>query len=304
MSALVPAHGAHGAIWPQPEHGEAQPAGAISNGALQPAFWSHQADRTDPSGPAQNTSTCSCSRATAAIVPPGLALPAGAMVKGLLQAELLRFWSHQVPRIEPSAAAQNTSTCSCSRATAATVLPGVAAPAARSRYQERPGLGDSLVDYQRLEPLSELVGRQPPGRCLRVPGLQHAEPQLAKRDRRDAPLKIGKPADLESCRPQADEHRGVGQRPLGHHHDKSSVVSVSAARNSSASPVVSGPSRASSWLISGAGSHCRRRDSGMILATGRLSLRTSISSPDSTRRSTSAVWLRRSRAGILLIRRM
>src|ERR1022692_2790227 len=40
--------------------------------------------------------------------------------------------------------------------------------------------------------------------------------------------------------------------------------------------------------------------SGMIFGTGRLSLRTSISSPASTRRSTSAVWLRRSRAGMAL----
>ena len=55
----------------------------------------------------------------------------------------------------------------------------------------------------------------------------------------------------------------------------------------------------SSLTTSAAGSHRCRRESGMILATGRLSFRTSISSPASTRRSTSAVWLRRSRAGIV-----
>src|ERR1700735_4362988 len=42
----------------------------------------------------------------------------------------------------------------------------------KPRYQQRPGLGDGLVDCQRLEPLSELVGRQPAGCCLRVLRLQ------------------------------------------------------------------------------------------------------------------------------------
>jgi hypothetical protein len=81
-------------------------------------------------------------------------------------------------------------------------------PAGRTkpRDQERPGLGDRLIHGQRLEPLSKLVGRQPPGCGLRVLGLQDAEPQLTQRDRRDTPLKIGEPAGIESRRLQADEH--------------------------------------------------------------------------------------------------
>ena len=75
---------------------------------------------------------------------------------------------------------------------------------AKRRHQQRPGLGDRLIDSQRLEPLSELIGRQPAGRGLRVSGLQHAQPQLTKRDRRDTRLKIGEPAGIESrCRAQA-----------------------------------------------------------------------------------------------------
>src|ERR1700683_3013260 len=54
---------------------------------------------------------------------------------------------------------------------------------AKPRYQQRPSLGDALIAGQPLEPLSELIGRQPTGRGLRVPGLQHAEPQLTKLDR-------------------------------------------------------------------------------------------------------------------------
>ena len=35
--------------------------------------------------------------------------------------------------------------------------------------------------------------------------LGHAEPQLTERDRRDTPLKIGEPTDVESGRIQADK---------------------------------------------------------------------------------------------------
>ena len=103
---------------------------------------------------------------------------------------------------------------------------------------------------------------------------------------------------------KADKYGRIRQRPLGSHQGRSAVVSVSVARNSSERPLVSGPRRTSSRPISDAGSHCRRRESGIIFATGRLSFKTSISSPASTRRKTSAVWLRRSRAGIALICRV
>ena len=115
------------------------------------------------------------------------------------------------------------------------------------------------------------------------------------------PLEILEATDIEPCSLKADKDGRICQRPLGDHQGRSSVVSARVARNSSDRPVVSGPSRASSRPISDAGSHCRRRESGMIFATGRLSLKTSISSPASTRRKTSAVWLRSSRAGMAAI---
>ncbi len=146
--------------------------------------------------------------------------------------------------------------------------------------------------------------RQSAGGGLRILSLQHAEPQLPQRYRRDTPLEILETTDIEPCSLKADKDGRICQRPLGDHQRRSPVVSVRVARNSSYRPVVSGPSRTSSRPISDAGSHCRRRESGMIFATGRLSLKTSISSPASTRRKTSAVWLRSSRAGMAVIRQV
>src|SRR5271166_4533399 len=169
--------------------------------------------------------------------------------------------------------------------------------------QERPNFGYRLVHGEGFEPLRKLIGRQSAGGGLRILSLQHAEPQLPQRYRRDAPLEILETTDVEPCSLKADKDGRICQRPSGDHQGRSSVVSVRVARNSSDRPVVSGPSRTSSRPISDAGSHCRRRESGMIFATGRLSLKTSISSPASTRRKTSAVWLRRSRAGMALMYR-
>ena len=115
------------------------------------------------------------------------------------------------------------------------------------------------------------------------------------------PLEILEATDIEPCSLKGDKDGRICQRPLGDHQGRSSVVSVRVTRNSSDGPVVSGPSRTSSPPISDAGSHCRRRESGMIFATGRSCLKTSISSPASTRRKTSAVWLRSSRAGMAAI---
>ena len=63
------------------------------------------------------------------MVAPGVVLAGGAMSKGWFQVALLIPWSHQVLRTEPSGPAQNTSTCSCSLAAAATAVPGAALPA-------------------------------------------------------------------------------------------------------------------------------------------------------------------------------
>ena len=167
--------------------------------------------------------------------------------------------------------------------------------------QERPDFGHRLVHGKGFEPLRKLVGRQSAGGGLGILSLQHAQPQLPQRYRRDTPLEILETTDIEPCSLKADKDGRIRQRPLGDHQGRSPVVSVRVARNSSDRPVVSGPSRTSSWPISDAGSHCRRRESGMIFATGRLSLKTSISSPASTRRKTSAVWLRSSRAGMAAI---
>ena len=167
--------------------------------------------------------------------------------------------------------------------------------------QECPNFGHRLVHGEGFEPLRKLVSRQSAGGGLGILSLQHAEPQLPQRYRRDTPLEIPETTDIEPCSLKADKDGRICQRPLGDHQGRSSVVSVRVARNSSDRPVVSGPSRTSSWPISDAGSHCRRRESGMIFATGWLSLKTSISSPASTRRKTSAVWLRSSRAGMAAI---
>ena len=170
--------------------------------------------------------------------------------------------------------------------------------------QECPNFGYRLVHGKGFEPLRKLVSRQSTGGGLRILCLQHAKPQLPQRYRRDTPLEILETTDIEPYSLKTDKDRRIRQRPLQDHQGRSSVVSVRVARNSSDRPVVSGPSRTSSRPISDAGSHCRRRESGMIFATGRLSLNTSISSPASTRRKTSAVWLRSSRAGMAVMRRV
>ena len=82
------------------------------------------------------------------------------------------------------------------------------------------------------------------------------------------PLEILETTDIEPCSLKADKDGRICQRPLGDHQGRSSVVSVRVTRNSSDRPVVSGPSRASSRPISDAGSHCRRRENGMIFAQG------------------------------------
>jgi hypothetical protein len=43
------------------------------------------------------------------------------------------------------------------------------------------------------------------GHRVVISNLGHAEPQLTERDRRDTPLKIGEPTDVESGRLQADK---------------------------------------------------------------------------------------------------
>jgi hypothetical protein len=89
----------------------------------------------------------------------------------------------------------------------------------------------------------------------------------------------------------------AGGTPHGY-HGKSSVVWGRVSRSSPAQPARSGPRTLSRVRISTAGIHWRRPRGGTSLATGRLLCRISISSPASTRRRTSAVWLRRSRDGI------
>ncbi|COX38357.1 Uncharacterised protein [Mycobacterium tuberculosis] len=147
--------------------------------------------------------------------------------------------------------------------------------------------------------MRKLVGGEPTCGGLGAGGLQHPEPQLAECDYRDAPFVSRKPVRVESCRLDANENGCVGEGAPYVHHRTSSVVCVSVSRSSSPRLVVSGPKRTSSPITSAAGNHWRRRLSGTMRATGRLSLSTSISSPAATRRSTSAVWLRRSRAGIV-----
>ena len=85
-----------------------------------------------------------------------------------------------------------------------------------------PRLPIRLVHGERLEPLRELIRRQPPRSRLRILGLEHAEPQFPQSDRGNTPLITGEPARRNAlpqgrqkrrCRPAPDWDVTTGDRP-------------------------------------------------------------------------------------------
>ena len=129
---------------------------------------------------------------------------------------------------------------------------------------ERPDFGHRLAHGEGFEPLRKLAGRQPAGGSPGILGLQHAEPQLPQRYRRDTPLEILETTDVETCSLKADKDGRICQRPLGDHQGRSSVVSVRVARNSSDRPVRP-PHRARSGHVAGNGLRPFRAGSGLAL---------------------------------------